>query len=177
MSQKLPTFPTVQRPWLITNLTLHFSDLSHNNIFQVTSGVISSYSVLFELKLAGNNINHLPKDFLISLNKLQKLDLANNQLETLPSVLFQSCKNLQFLDLAHNKLTHLPPELFQQVQSLQVLLAFTGYEKIFNCDTKDPENQTAATILISLGSLGVGANLALMAVILLRRPLRRSENQ
>ena len=51
----------------------------------------------------------------------------------------------------------------------------TGYEKIFNCDTKDPENQTAATILISLGSLGVGANLALMAVILLRRPLRRSE--
>ena len=52
-----------------------------------------------------------------------------------------------------------------------------SYERIFNCDTKDPENQTAATILISLGSLGVGANLALMAVILLRRPLRRSENQ
>ena len=36
------------------------------------------------------------------------------------------------------------------------------------------EDQTAATILISLGALGIGANLALMAVILLRRPLRRS---
>ena len=37
-----------------------------------------------------------------------------------------------------------------------------------------PSDQTAATILISLGALGIGANLALMAVILLRRPLRRS---
>ena len=37
-----------------------------------------------------------------------------------------------------------------------------------------PTDQTAATILISLGALGIGANLALMAVILLRRPLRRS---
>ena len=37
-----------------------------------------------------------------------------------------------------------------------------------------PADQTAATILISLGALGIGANLALMAVILLRRPLRRS---
>ena len=37
-----------------------------------------------------------------------------------------------------------------------------------------PEDQTAAAILISLGAMGIGANLALMAVILLRRPLRRS---
>jgi len=37
-----------------------------------------------------------------------------------------------------------------------------------------PTDQTAATILISLGAMGIGANLALMAVILLRRPLRRS---
>ena len=37
-----------------------------------------------------------------------------------------------------------------------------------------PTDQTAATILISLGALGIGANVALMAVILLRRPLRRS---
>jgi len=36
-----------------------------------------------------------------------------------------------------------------------------------------PTDQTAATILISLGALGIGANVALMAVILLRRPLRR----
>ena len=40
-----------------------------------------------------------------------------------------------------------------------------------------PTDQTAATILISLGALGIGANLALMAVILLRRPLRRSVNR
>jgi len=36
-----------------------------------------------------------------------------------------------------------------------------------------PTDQTAATILITLGALGIGANVALMAVILLRRPLRR----
>ena len=41
----------------------------------------------------------------------------------------------------------------------------------FICHATD---QTAATILISLGAMGIGANLALMAVILLRRPLRRS---
>ncbi len=36
-----------------------------------------------------------------------------------------------------------------------------------------PADQNSAAILISLGALGIGANLALMAVILLRRPLRR----
>ena len=36
-----------------------------------------------------------------------------------------------------------------------------------------PTEHSAAVILITLGALGVGANLALMAVILLRKPLRR----
>jgi hypothetical protein len=36
------------------------------------------------------------------------------------------------------------------------------------------DDQTSATILISLGAMGIGANVALMAVILLRKPLRRS---
>ena len=40
----------------------------------------------------------------------------------------------------------------------------------FECSQDD---RTAASILISLGSLGIGANLALMAVILLRRPVKR----
>lgn len=37
----------------------------------------------------------------------------------------------------------------------------------------DPADQTAAIILITLGSLGIGANLALMVVILAKTPLRR----
>lgn len=40
----------------------------------------------------------------------------------------------------------------------------------FDCSESD---QAAALILISLGGLGVGANVALMAVILIRKPLRR----
>ena len=40
----------------------------------------------------------------------------------------------------------------------------------FECD---PTDQTAAVILITLGAMGIGANMALMAVILLRKPLRR----
>ena len=36
-----------------------------------------------------------------------------------------------------------------------------------------PAEHTAGVILITLGALGIGANIALMAVILLRRPLRR----
>ena len=36
-----------------------------------------------------------------------------------------------------------------------------------------PTEHSAAVILITLGALGVGANVALMAVILLRKPLRR----
>ena len=35
------------------------------------------------------------------------------------------------------------------------------------------DDQTAATILISLGAMGIGANVALMAVILLQKSLRR----
>ena len=40
----------------------------------------------------------------------------------------------------------------------------------FICDEDD---QSSATILLSLGTLGIGANVALMAVILLQKPLRR----
>ena len=40
----------------------------------------------------------------------------------------------------------------------------------FDCNESD---QAAALILITLGGLGVGANVALMAVILIRKPLRR----
>lgn len=40
----------------------------------------------------------------------------------------------------------------------------------FECSQDD---RTAASILISLGSMGIGANLALMAVILFRRPVKR----
>ena len=36
-----------------------------------------------------------------------------------------------------------------------------------------PSDQMGATILLSLGGLGIGANAALMLVILLRRPLRK----
>lgn len=41
----------------------------------------------------------------------------------------------------------------------------------FQCDPDD--GQAAATILITLGSMGIGANLALMIVLMLKRPLRR----
>lgn len=37
----------------------------------------------------------------------------------------------------------------------------------------DPEEKTAAAILISLGALGIGANVALMGVIFCSKPLRR----
>lgn len=37
-----------------------------------------------------------------------------------------------------------------------------------------PSDDTAAAILLTLGVMGIGANVALMAVILLKRPLRRS---
>ena len=40
----------------------------------------------------------------------------------------------------------------------------------FNCDEDD---QSAAHILLSLGAMGIGANVALMTVILLQKPLRR----
>ena len=40
----------------------------------------------------------------------------------------------------------------------------------FDCSEADV---SSAIILISLGALGIGANLALMSVILLRKPLRR----
>lgn len=40
----------------------------------------------------------------------------------------------------------------------------------FICDEDD---QSAATILLSLGAMGIGANVALMTVILLQKPLRR----
>ena len=41
---------------------------------------------------------------------------------------------------------------------------------VFECDETD---KTAAIILMSLGALGIGANIALMAVILVQKPLRR----
>ena len=40
----------------------------------------------------------------------------------------------------------------------------------FSCDEDD---QSAAHILLSLGAMGIGANVALMTVILLQKPLRR----
>ena len=40
----------------------------------------------------------------------------------------------------------------------------------FICDEDD---QSAATVLLSLGAMGIGANFALMAVILIQKPLRR----
>ncbi len=40
----------------------------------------------------------------------------------------------------------------------------------FDCSEADV---SSAVILMSLGALGIGANVALMAVILLRKPLRR----
>lgn len=40
----------------------------------------------------------------------------------------------------------------------------------FDCNSED---QTAAVILLTLGSLGIGANVTLMLVILLKKPLRR----
>ena len=40
----------------------------------------------------------------------------------------------------------------------------------FICNEDD---QSAATILLSLGAMGIGANVALMTVILLQKPLRR----
>ena len=46
----------------------------------------------------------------------------------------------------------------------------TSPTSTFDCSAED---ETSASILISLGSLGIGANLALMAVILLRRPVKR----
>jgi hypothetical protein len=39
----------------------------------------------------------------------------------------------------------------------------------FICDEDD---QSAGTILLSLGAMGIGANVALMTVILLQKPLR-----
>jgi hypothetical protein len=40
----------------------------------------------------------------------------------------------------------------------------------FNCDEDD---KAAAHILLSLGAMGIGANVALMSVILIQKPLRR----
>ena len=40
----------------------------------------------------------------------------------------------------------------------------------FICDEDD---DSAATILLTLGAMGIGANVALMTVILLQKPLRR----
>jgi hypothetical protein len=56
---------------------------------------------------------------------------------------------------------------------------FTGGETPLNENftrptiTCHPSANTAATILISLGSMGICANVSLMAVVLLKRPLRR----
>jgi len=46
----------------------------------------------------------------------------------------------------------------------------TAFRPTIECH---PAPETAAAVMISLGALGIGANLALMAVILLQRPLRR----
>ena len=46
----------------------------------------------------------------------------------------------------------------------------TEITRTFICDEDD---QSAATILLSLGAMGIGANVALMLVILLQKPLRR----
>ena len=37
----------------------------------------------------------------------------------------------------------------------------------------DEDDDSAATILLTLGAMGIGANVALMTVILLQKPLRR----
>ena len=44
------------------------------------------------------------------------------------------------------------------------------HEPHFICD---PAEKTAAVLLISLGALGIGANVALMGVIFFSKPLRR----
>jgi len=46
----------------------------------------------------------------------------------------------------------------------------TSFRPAIQCH---PAPETAAAVMISLGALGIAANLALMAVILLQRPLRR----
>ena len=105
----LPDTPRPARLWVRTTAPT------------LPSGLLTGWSALKWLSLAGGRVSRLQPDLLSPCPALVRLNLSRNLLTDLPVELLIPVPSLRYLDLSHNLLSWLPPSLLAASPALASL--------------------------------------------------------
>lgn len=101
--------------------SLHYLDLSHNELFNIPSKCFESQKELEELHLNNNRLSSLTNFTFVGLKSLKILNLRHNYLLDLPDRFFRHLTQLKELDLGQNRISRIDPAAFENLASLRVL--------------------------------------------------------
>ena len=103
------------------NTTLHYIDLSNNNITEIRMSDFSGYASISVLNLSSNGVGDIEEDSFKELINLTHIYLSENKISYLPPSTFHQNANLKKLYLKSNPLTLPQNESILQSDSIRYL--------------------------------------------------------
>jgi hypothetical protein len=144
------------------NTTLHYIDLSNNNITEIRMSDFSGYNSISILNLSSNGVSDIDEDSFKELINITHIYLSENNISNLPPSTFQQNANLRklylknnpltlpqnksilqsdsiiYLDMAYCNITVLPPEIFTALPNLEAIRLDGIIPQSITTDTFEP---------------------------------------